>query len=62
MLNQVNLADVRSFVLIAQLGNFTKAAEALDCVSLTRFAPNKQPREADEGNVANPHYPQLKTH
>ncbi|MCG9581225.1 LysR family transcriptional regulator [Vibrio tubiashii] len=30
MLNQVNLADVRSFVLIAQLGNFTKAAEALD--------------------------------
>lgn len=30
MLNQVNLADIRSFVLIAQLGNFTKAAEALD--------------------------------
>lgn len=30
MLNHVNLADVRSFVLIAQLGNFTKAAEALD--------------------------------
>ena len=29
MLNQINLADVRSFVLIAQLGNFTKAAEAL---------------------------------
>lgn len=30
MLNQINLADIRSFVLIAQLGNFTKAAEALD--------------------------------
>lgn len=30
MLNQVNLADIRSFVLIAQLGNFTKAAEALE--------------------------------
>ncbi|MBN3492555.1 LysR substrate-binding domain-containing protein [Vibrio neptunius] len=29
MLNQINLADIRSFVLIAQLGNFTKAAEAL---------------------------------
>jgi len=30
MLNHINLADIRSFVLIAQLGNFTKAAEALD--------------------------------
>ncbi|MDA0127997.1 LysR family transcriptional regulator [Vibrio sp. MarTm2] len=30
MLNQINLADIRSFVLIAQLGNFTKAAEALN--------------------------------
>ncbi|QIA64912.1 LysR family transcriptional regulator [Vibrio astriarenae] len=29
MLDQVNLADVRSFVLIAQKGNFTKAAETL---------------------------------
>lgn len=29
MLNTINLADIRSFVLIAQLGNFTKAAEAL---------------------------------
>ncbi|GIC76873.1 LysR family transcriptional regulator [Moritella sp. F3] len=29
MINNVNLADIRSFVLIAQLGNFTKAAEAL---------------------------------
>ncbi len=29
MLNQINLSDIRSFVLIAQLGNFTKAAEAL---------------------------------
>ncbi|MCL9782516.1 LysR family transcriptional regulator [Vibrio sp. S4M6] len=29
MINQVNLADIRTFVLIAQLGNFTKAAEAL---------------------------------
>lgn len=29
MLNNINLADIRSFVLIAQLGNFTKAAEAL---------------------------------
>ncbi|MDR9828989.1 LysR family transcriptional regulator [Vibrio sp. FNV 38] len=30
MLDQVNLADIRSFVLIAQKGNFTKAAEVLD--------------------------------
>lgn len=30
MLNHINLTDIRSFVLIAQLGNFTKAAEALD--------------------------------
>lgn len=30
MLNQTNLSDVRSFVLIARLGNFTKAAEELD--------------------------------
>ncbi|RTZ14571.1 LysR family transcriptional regulator [Vibrio aquaticus] len=30
MINNVNLADIRSFVLIAQLGNFTKAAEALN--------------------------------
>ncbi|CAH0527407.1 LysR family transcriptional regulator [Vibrio hippocampi] len=30
MLNDVNLSDIRSFVLIAQLGNFTKAAEALN--------------------------------
>lgn len=29
MLNNINLADIRSFVLIAQLGTFTKAAEAL---------------------------------
>lgn len=29
MINKINLSDVRSFVLIAQLGNFTKAAEAL---------------------------------
>ncbi|MGF1758050.1 LysR substrate-binding domain-containing protein [Photobacterium sagamiensis] len=29
MLNKVNLADIRSFVLIAQQGNFTKAAEVL---------------------------------
>ena len=30
MLNQINLSDIRSFVLIARLGNFTKAAEELD--------------------------------
>ncbi|EFP96825.1 LysR family transcriptional regulator [Vibrio caribbeanicus] len=30
MINNINLADIRSFVLIAQLGNFTKAAEALN--------------------------------
>lgn len=30
MINSINLADIRSFVLIAQLGNFTKAAEALN--------------------------------
>lgn len=29
MLHQTNLSDIRTFVLIAQLGNFTKAAEAL---------------------------------
>ncbi len=29
MLNQVNLSDLRTFVLIAQLGNFTKAADQL---------------------------------
>ena len=29
MLNNINLSDVRTFVLIAKLGNFTKAAEAL---------------------------------
>ncbi|WP_047043137.1 LysR family transcriptional regulator [Vibrio mexicanus] len=30
MLNQINLSDIRSFVLIAQLGNFTKAADVLN--------------------------------
>jgi len=30
MLNQTNLSDIRSFVLIARLGNFTKAADELD--------------------------------
>ncbi|PMK02448.1 LysR family transcriptional regulator [Vibrio sp. 10N.261.55.A7] len=30
MINDINLADIRSFVLITQLGNFTKAADALD--------------------------------
>ncbi|MDA0147886.1 LysR family transcriptional regulator [Vibrio sp. LaRot3] len=30
MINRIQLADIRSFVLIAQLGNFTKAAEALN--------------------------------
>lgn len=30
MLNNINLADIRSFVLIAKLGNFTKAADALE--------------------------------
>lgn len=30
MLSNINLADIRSFVLITQLGNFTKAAEALN--------------------------------
>lgn len=30
MLNSLNLADIRSFVLIAQLGSFTKAAQTLD--------------------------------
>ncbi|WP_394131534.1 LysR family transcriptional regulator [Shewanella maritima] len=29
MLDQINLADIRSFVLIVQKGNFTKAAETL---------------------------------
>ncbi|WP_117232587.1 LysR family transcriptional regulator [Vibrio maerlii] len=39
MLNSINLADIRSFVLIAQLGNFTKAAEAL---SVSRSHVSKQ--------------------
>lgn len=30
MLDDINLADLRTFVLIAQLGNFTKAAQHLD--------------------------------
>lgn len=30
MINRINLTDIRSFVLIARLGNFTKAAETLD--------------------------------
>ncbi|MDN3612294.1 LysR family transcriptional regulator [Vibrio ostreicida] len=30
MLNQISLSDVRTFVLIAQRGNFTKAADALN--------------------------------
>ena len=30
MINQINLTDIRSFVLIARLGNFTKAADTLD--------------------------------
>ncbi|WP_089139397.1 LysR family transcriptional regulator [Vibrio rumoiensis] len=30
MLNQINLGDVRTFVLIGELGSFTKAAEALE--------------------------------
>ncbi|MBD1575763.1 MULTISPECIES: LysR family transcriptional regulator [Vibrio] len=30
MINQINLSDIRTFVLIAELGNFTKAAEALE--------------------------------
>lgn len=30
MINHINLSDIRSFILIAQLGNFTKAAEALE--------------------------------
>jgi len=30
MLNKVHLSDVRTFVLISKLGNFTKAAEALN--------------------------------
>lgn len=29
MLNDINLTDVRSFVVVAKLGNFTKAADAL---------------------------------
>lgn len=30
MINQINLTDIRSFVLIARLGNFTKAANTLE--------------------------------
>lgn len=30
MINQINLTDIRSFVLIARLGNFTKAATILE--------------------------------
>lgn len=39
MLNDINLADIRTFVLIAELGNFTKAAEAL---SVSRSHVSKQ--------------------
>lgn len=44
MLNQINLADIRSFVLIAKLGNFTKAAEAL---SFSRSHVSRQIRNLE---------------
>jgi len=48
MLNNVNLSDVRSFVLIAQLGNFTKAAEALQ-VSRSHVSRQISALEAEIG-------------
>ncbi|MFV0575041.1 MAG: LysR substrate-binding domain-containing protein [Vibrio sp.] len=39
MINNINLADIRSFVLIGELGSFTKAAEAL---SVSRSHVSKQ--------------------
>jgi DNA-binding transcriptional LysR family regulator len=48
MLNQVNLADVRSFVLIAELGNFTRAAQALK-VSRSHVSRQMTQLESDLG-------------
>lgn len=48
MINNVNLADIRSFVLIAQLGNFTKAAEALN-VSRSHVSRQIRALEASMG-------------
>lgn len=44
MLNHINLADVRTFVLIARLGNFTKAADAL---SVSRSHVSRQIRSLE---------------
>ncbi|GEA51390.1 LysR family transcriptional regulator [Vibrio inusitatus NBRC 102082] len=48
MLNKVNLAEIRSFVLIAQLGNFTRAAEALK-VSRSHISRQMTQLESDLG-------------
>ncbi|RKF18733.1 LysR family transcriptional regulator [Alginatibacterium sediminis] len=48
MINNTNLADIRSFVLTAQLGNFTKAAEALG-VSRSHVSRQISQLEADMG-------------
>ena len=48
MLNKVNLLEIRSFVLIAQLGNFTRAAEALK-VSRSHISRQMTQLESDLG-------------
>ncbi|OBT13290.1 LysR family transcriptional regulator [Vibrio sp. UCD-FRSSP16_10] len=48
MLDKINLADLRSFVFIAQLGNFTRAAEALK-VSRSHVSRQISQLESDLG-------------
>ena len=45
MLNRINLSEIRSFVLIARLGSFTKAAEVL-CVSRSHISKQLSALEA----------------
>ncbi|CAM3104086.1 LysR family transcriptional regulator [Vibrio rarus] len=48
MLNKVNLSELRSFILIAQLGNFTRAAETLN-VSRSHVSRQISQLESDLG-------------
>lgn len=45
MINQINLSDIRTFVLIAELGNFTKAAQVL---AVSRSHVSKQMRHLEK--------------